>query len=70
MLIRMVRFWRSTKLVEICFSSGLPQTAPLIVPQHSPGLYLQLSLFALWFAVEFYQHGVIHVGAEGILNGL
>jgi len=25
--IRIVRFWRSTKLVEMCFGSGLPVTA-------------------------------------------
>lgn len=34
-----LRFCRSTKLVEMCFGSGLPLNVAVRVPMHSEGLY-------------------------------
>ena len=36
--IRMVRFWRSTNDVLMCFSSGRPSTVRFTMPVQSAGL--------------------------------
>jgi hypothetical protein len=36
--MRIVKFWRSTKLVETCFMAGLPVMTDFAVPMHSAGL--------------------------------
>jgi len=64
--IRIVRFCRSTKLVETCSGSGYPVTRSFLQPMHSAGLY---RFFALSVApVNLHQHRVIDVPAERTLD--
>ena len=37
MVIRIVRFWRSTKLVEMCALSGVPLTCDFLQPVQTGG---------------------------------
>jgi hypothetical protein len=54
--IRIVRLFRSTKLVEICFGSGLPVTTCGLVSIHCPRLSLLDGVLKL-FLVDIQDFG-------------
>lgn len=64
LLIRMVRFWRSTIQVERCFGTGSPTMMYRSQPRHSAGLWRRLTS-----APEYiHQHGVIDAtNQEGVV---
>jgi hypothetical protein len=68
MLILMVRFWRSTKLVETCLKSGLPSDERLLGSHANGGAVAGLRGLGN-IAVNLHEPRIINVGSEPILDG-
>ena len=69
MCIRMVRFARSTKLVQMCSGLGLPLRTTFVAPMHPRGCSARSAIVGRP-AVNLLQHGVVDSMPKTCVNGV